>query len=60
MGQIRENVRAALKEKSFDFSSMDLALDFLSKKLKVPIAKYKNKSALIKHFKTQHRLSEWF
>jgi len=58
--QIRENVRAALKEKALEFSSMDLALGFLSKKLKVPIAKYKKKSELIKHFKTQHRLSEWF
>ena len=60
MWPIRENVRAALKEKVLDFSSMDLALDFLSKKLKVPIAKYKNKSELIKHFKTQTRLSQWF
>ena len=58
--QIRENVRAALKEKALEFSSMDLVLDFLSKKLKVPIAKYKNKSELIKHFKTQTRLSQWF
>ena len=58
--QIRENVRAALKEKPLKFSSMDLTLDFLSKKLTVPIKKYKNKSALIKHFKTQTRLSQWF
>ncbi|MBT7240994.1 MAG: hypothetical protein HN878_00730, partial [Candidatus Diapherotrites archaeon] len=57
--QIRENVRAALKEKALDFSSMDLALEFLSKKLTVPMQKYKKKSELIKHFKTQHRLSEW-
>ena len=57
---ILENVRHALKEKALDFSTSELALEFLSKKLKVPIAKYKNKSALIKHFKTQHRLSEWF
>ncbi len=39
---------------------MDLALEFLSKKLRVSIDKYKKKSSLIKHFKTQHRLSEWF
>jgi len=38
----------------------DLALEFLSKKLKVPIKKYKTKSGLIKHFKTQTRLSQWF
>ena len=58
--QIRENVRAALKEKPLDFSNMDLALDFLSKKLSVPIEQYKKKSNLITHFKTQTRLSQWF
>jgi DNA repair protein NreA len=58
--QIRENVRHALKEKPMDFSTMDLALEFLSKKLTVPIKQYKNKSSLIKHFKTQTRLSQWF
>ncbi len=58
--QIRENVRHALLEKSLEFSSLDLSLDFLSKKLKVPIASYKKKSALIKHFKTQSRISQWF
>ncbi len=58
--QIRENVRAALKQKPLDFSTMDLALDFLSKKLTVPIAQYKNKSFLLKHFKQQTRLSQWF
>ncbi len=58
--QVRENVRAALKEKPLDFSNMDLALDFLSKKLNVPIDQYKKKSALITHFKSQTRLSQWF
>lgn len=58
--QIRENVRAALKEKSLEFTSMDLALDFLSKKLTVPIEQYKKKSALITHFKSQTRLNQWF
>ncbi len=57
--QIRENVLSALKEKPFYFSNLYLALDFLTKKLKVPIAKYKKKSNLIKHFKTQTRLSQW-
>ena len=58
--QIRENVRAAFKEKPLDFSTMDLALEFLSKKLSVPMEQYKKKSALIQHFKTQTRLSQWF
>ncbi|MDD3159447.1 MAG: Nre family DNA repair protein [Candidatus ainarchaeum sp.] len=58
--QIRENVRAALKEKPLEFSTFDLALNFLSTKLVVPIAQYKKKSNLIKHFKFQKRLNEWF
>jgi hypothetical protein len=58
--QIRENVRAAMANKPFEFSSMDLALEFLSKKLSVPLKQYKEKSKLIKHFKTQTRLSQWF
>jgi len=58
--QIRENVRAAFKEKPLDFSNLDLALDFLSKKLVVPLEQYKKKSALIKHFKEQTRISQWF
>jgi len=58
--QIRENVRHALMQDALDFSSFDLALDFLSKKLSVPMSQYKNKSALIKHFKTQTRLNQWF
>jgi DNA repair protein NreA len=58
--QIRENVRNALKEKPLEFSSIDFVLDFLSKKLKVPIPQYKKKSFLINHFKTQTRLTQWF
>ena len=58
--QIRENVRAALKQKPLEFSTLDLSLDFLSKKLIVPIQHYKNKSILLKHFKQQTRLNQWF
>lgn len=58
--QIRENVRAALKEKPLEFSTMDIVLEFLSKKLSVPMEQYKKKSVLIPHFKQQTRLSQWF
>ncbi|VVB76557.1 Uncharacterised protein [uncultured archaeon] len=58
--QIRENVRAALKEKALEFTNLDLVMDFLSKKLAVPIEQYKKKSALLTHFKEQTRLSQWF
>jgi DNA repair protein NreA len=58
--QIRENVRAALKEKPLTFSTLDLTLEFLSKKLSVPILQYKKKSFLIQQFKSQTRLNQWF
>jgi len=58
--QIRENVRHALLQKPLEFSNIDLVFDFLSKKLVVPIKEYKNKSNLVKHYKTQTRLNEWF
>jgi hypothetical protein len=58
--QIRENMRAAFKQKPLTFSSVDLALDFLSKKLKVPMGAYKKKSELFNYFKEQKRISEWF
>jgi len=58
--QIRENVRASLKEKPLEFTNLDLVMDFLSKKLVVPIEQYKKKSALLTHFKEQTRLSQWF
>jgi DNA repair protein NreA len=58
--QIRENVRAALRKKPVEFSTLKLALSFLSKKLKIPIKNYEKKSTLIKHFKSQSRITEWF
>ncbi|PIU21783.1 MAG: hypothetical protein COT15_00500 [Candidatus Diapherotrites archaeon CG08_land_8_20_14_0_20_34_12] len=58
--QIRENVRFALSQKPISFSSLDLALDFISTKLKNPMKYYKNKSVLINELKTQRRISEFF
>ena len=58
--QIRENVRNALKQKPLIFSSSALALDFLSKKLLVPISRYKKRSTIYSHFMQQKRINEWF
>lgn len=58
--QIRENVRHALGEKPLEFSTLNLALDFLSKKLTVPIEQYQKKSSLLTHFKSQSRITQWF
>lgn len=58
--QVRENIRHALKEEPIEFSNIDLVFEFLSKKLKIDSKKYKEKSSLLKYFKTQTRLSNWF
>jgi hypothetical protein len=57
--QIRENVRHALQQKFLSFSSIQLALSFLSKKLKIPIKDYHKESKLLDHFKHQRRLSDF-
>lgn len=56
---ILENVRHAFTEKSFEFSTNALALDFLSKKLKIPINRYKEKSVLLSEFIHQKRLFDF-
>jgi len=56
---ILSNVRHALKEKSFDFSISELALEFLSKKLKIPMKRYKKKSKLLTEFSSQRRLLDF-
>ena len=56
---ILESVRHALKEKSFDFSTRELALSFLSKKLAIPIKRYEKKSKLLTELGTQKRLFDF-
>tara|TARA_Y100000310_G_scaffold343571_1_gene451858 strand:+ start:2270 stop:3502 length:1233 start_codon:yes stop_codon:yes gene_type:complete len=57
--QIRENVRHALKQKPLSFNSMSLALVFLARKLKIPIASYKRESKLIDYFEHQRSIKQW-
>lgn len=57
--QIRENVRNALKQKPLAFSSLPLALAFLSRKLKVPMSRYKRESRLLDFLQHQRRLSDF-
>jgi len=56
---ILESARHALKEKPLEFSTSALALDFLSKKLKIPIGNYKQKSVLLNEFMNQKRLFDF-
>jgi len=57
--QIRENVRNALKQKPLAFSSLQLALAFLSRKLKISINRYKKQSRLLDFLQHQRRLSDF-
>lgn len=57
--QIRENVRNALKQKPLSFSSLPLALAFLSKKLKVSMQRYRKESKLLDFLQHQKRLSDF-
>ncbi len=57
--QIRENVRNAFYKKPLSFSSLSLALTFLSKKLKVSIKDYEKQSKLIDYLKNQKTLAQW-
>jgi len=57
--QIRENVRNALGQKPLAFSSLGLALAFLSRKLRVSTERYRKESKLLDFLQHQRRLSEF-
>lgn len=57
--QVRENVRSALKQKPFVFSSLPLALAFLGRKLGVSIELYKKKSRLLDGLLHQRRITSF-
>lgn len=57
--QVRENVRHALKNKPICFETLSETLNFLKKKLAVPIEEYVKKSKLIDWLKHQRKLSEF-
>jgi len=57
--QIRENVRNALRQRCLAFSNLQLALAFLSKKLRVPMPRYKRESKLLDFLQHQRTLSDF-
>lgn len=57
---IRETVRNALQKKPLQFSDLDLALQYLQFRLKVPLELYKKTSKLLDAVKHQKRISDWF
>lgn len=55
--EIRENVRNALQQKPLTFFSLELALQFLEKKLSVPMRFYNAKSKLLDLQKNQKKIT---
>lgn len=56
---IRETVRNAFKKKSLKFSSLELALSYLEKSLRVPLKEYKKASKLLDLLEHQKNLNSW-
>ncbi len=56
---IRETVRDALKKKPLSFQDLNLALEFVGKKLSVPLKHYLSESKVLDSLKKQKRLSDF-
>jgi len=56
---IRETMRNALESKPLVFFDLELALQFLSRKLSVPVKQYEKESRLLDKIRHQKRLSEF-
>lgn len=56
---VRESVRNALKTKPMEFSSLDQAFDYISKKLDIPMKKWIETSAVLKDTVRQKRLIDF-
>jgi DNA repair protein NreA len=54
-----ETVAAAMRRKPLNFSNIELALNFISKKLRVPINLWKKESKLLEFFKKQKNLFDY-
>lgn len=57
---VREAVRAAVKNKPSEFSTLTEALDYISKKLEIPIKDWKEHSAVLKDTLQQKKIIDFF
>ncbi|MEM5782322.1 MAG: hypothetical protein QXD43_03965 [Candidatus Aenigmatarchaeota archaeon] len=57
---VREAVRNALKNKPLKFNSLNEALNYVSKKLDIPISKWISCSAILKDTLQQRKITEFF
>ena len=56
---IRQSIRNALGQKPAEFQNLSLALEFLSKKLTIPLEKWKKESKIIDRATRQRRITEF-
>jgi hypothetical protein len=57
---VRENVRAALRNRSIKFEVMDEALKYISSKMDIPMERWIKNSAIFKHRLYQRKLEDFF
>jgi DNA repair protein NreA len=58
--QVRENVRNAMKQKPYRFSTLAQSLQFISGKLEIPLQRWILQSELLKRALFQKRISDFF
>lgn len=56
---IRQSIRNALEQKPVEFPNLSLALEFLSKKLTIPLEKWKKESKIIDRVTRQRRITDF-
>jgi|SRR3989338_2970997 len=60
VGILRETSREAFRKKPEKYDSIKQALETIQKRLKIPIENFSTNSMIIKNYKKQKRISEWF
>jgi hypothetical protein len=58
--QVRENVRNAMRQKPYKFSTLAQGLQFLSGKFEIPLQRWITQSQLLQKVLFQRRISDFF
>ncbi|MEM0449934.1 MAG: Nre family DNA repair protein [Methanomassiliicoccales archaeon] len=56
---VRENVRQALKQKPFNYNTIEEALKHISRRMDIPLEKWIKASAILRDFKHQRRMDDY-
>lgn len=58
--QVRENVRNAMRQPPYRFTTLELALKWIAARFQIPLQQWISKSALIKNALFQKRITDYF